>query len=76
MRIRAWSRSLKRTLGVPLFQEQLLRVAMICAGFFRRRGGRVAARVWFQTSEARMKEIEVKLRQGLAQNGITGKDAG
>ncbi len=35
---------LARTLGVPLFQEQLLRMAMITAGFTRRRGGRVAAR--------------------------------
>ena len=40
---------LKRTLGVPLFQEQLLKMAMICAGLFRRRSGRAAARFWFQT---------------------------
>ena len=35
---------LKRTLGVPLFQEQLLRMAMIVAGFHRRRGRGVAPR--------------------------------
>ena len=39
---------LARTLGVPLFQEQLLRMAMIAAGFYRRRGGRIAPRVWLQ----------------------------
>ena len=35
---------LRRTLGVPLFQEQLLRMAMIAAGFTRRRGGGAAPR--------------------------------
>ena len=35
---------LKRTLGVPLFQEQLLRMAMVVAGFQRRRSGRIASR--------------------------------
>ena len=39
---------LARTLGVPLFQEQLLRMAMIAAGFHRRRSGRIAPRVRFQ----------------------------
>ena len=38
---------LERTLGVPLFQEQLLRMAMIAAGFHGRRSRRVAARVRF-----------------------------
>ena len=35
---------LKRTLGVPLFQEQLLRMAMTVASFYRRGGGRAAPR--------------------------------
>ena len=35
---------LQRTLGVPLFQEQLLRMAMIAAGLHRRRGRGVAPR--------------------------------
>ena len=37
---------LKRTLGVPLFQEQLLRIAMTVANFYRRGGGRAAACGW------------------------------
>ena len=39
---------LKRTLGVPLFQEQLLRMAMVAAGFHWRRSGRAAPRHGFQ----------------------------
>ena len=34
---------LKRTLGVPLFQEQLIRMAMLVANFSGRRSGRTAA---------------------------------
>ena len=37
---------LQRTLGVPLFQEQLLRMAMIAAEFHGRRSGRTAPRAW------------------------------
>ena len=40
---------LARTLGVPLFQEQLLRMAMIVAGFHRRRSRRAAPRHGIQT---------------------------
>ncbi len=35
---------LARTLGVPLFQEQLLRIAMVAANFHRRRSRRTAPR--------------------------------
>src|SRR5690349_7446207 len=64
---------LKRTLGVPLFQEQLLRMAMICAGFTGGEAEELRRAFGFKRSEARMKMIEVKLRQGLTKNGITGK---
>jgi error-prone DNA polymerase len=64
---------LKRTLGVPLFQEQLLRMAMICAGFSGGEAEELRRAFGFKRSEARMKEIEVKLRRGLQQNGISGK---
>ena len=67
---------LKRTLGVPLFQEQLLRMAMICAGFTGGEAEELRRAFGFKRSEARMKEIEVKLRSGMARNGITGKDTG
>jgi error-prone DNA polymerase len=64
---------LKRTLGVPLFQEQLLRMAMVCAGFTGGEAEELRRAFGFKRSEARMKAIEVKLRQGLQKNGITGK---
>ena len=64
---------LKRTLGVPLFQEQLLRMAMVCAGFTGGEAEELRRAFGFKRSEARMRAIEVKLRQGLVKNGITGK---
>jgi error-prone DNA polymerase len=64
---------LKRTLGVPLFQEQLLRVAMICADFSGGEAEELRRAFGFKRSEARMKEIEVKLRRGMARKGLTQK---
>ncbi len=64
---------LSRTLGVPLFQEQLLRMAMDCANFSGGEAEELRRAFGFKRSEARMKAIEIKLRQGLQGNGITGK---
>ena len=64
---------LRRTLGVPLFQEQLLKMAMICAGFSGGEAEELRRAFGFKRSVARMKEIEVKLRRGMARNGITNK---
>jgi error-prone DNA polymerase len=63
---------LKRTLGVPLFQEQLLKMAMICAGFSGGEAEELRRAMGFKRSEARMRDIEVKLRRGMAAKGITG----
>jgi len=64
---------LRRTLGVPLFQEQLLKVAMICADFSGGEAEELRRAFGFKRSEARMKEIEVKLRRGMARKGLTSK---
>lgn len=64
---------LERTLGVPLFQEQLLRMAMVCAGFTGGEAEELRRAFGFKRSEARMKAIEGKLRRGLQENGIKGK---
>jgi error-prone DNA polymerase len=64
---------LKRTLGVPLFQEQLLKMAMICADFSGGEAEELRRAFGFKRSEARMKEIEVKLRRGMARKGIPQK---
>jgi len=64
---------LRRTLGVPLFQEQLLRMAMICAGFSGGEAEELRRAFGFKRSEARMKDVEVKLRRGMERNGIVGE---
>jgi error-prone DNA polymerase len=62
---------LSRTLGVPLFQEQLLRMAMIAAGFTGGEAEELRRAFGFKRSEKRMGEVEVKLRRGMEKNGIT-----
>ena len=64
---------LKRTLGVPLFQEQLLRIAMIAANFTGGEAEDLRRAMGFKRSQARMREIEAKLRAGMTANGISPK---
>ncbi|HXH25187.1 MAG TPA: error-prone DNA polymerase, partial [Vicinamibacterales bacterium] len=66
---------LARTLGVPLFQEQLLRMAMVAAGFTGGQAEELRRAMGFKRSEKRMRQIEVQLREGMARNGITGETA-
>src|SRR5579863_1194572 len=61
---------LSRTLGVPLFQEQLLRIAMIAANFTGGEAEDLRRAMGFKRSQARMREIEARLRAGMTQNGI------
>ncbi|MGH7312951.1 MAG: DNA polymerase III subunit alpha, partial [Candidatus Rokuibacteriota bacterium] len=63
---------LKRTLGVPLFQEQLLRMAMVAAGFTGTEAEELRRAFGFKRSERRMAEVEQRLRVGMAARGITG----
>jgi error-prone DNA polymerase len=62
---------LARTLGVPLFQEQLLRIAMISANFTGGEAEELRRAMGFKRSQARMKEIEARLREGMTTNGLT-----
>jgi error-prone DNA polymerase len=66
---------LARTLGVPLFQEQLLRMAMVAAGFTGGQAEELRRAMGFKRSEKRMKQIGLQLREGMAKNGITGATA-
>jgi len=66
---------LKRTLGVPVFQEQLLRIAMVSAGFTGGEAEELRRALGFKRSKARMNKIGVKLQEGLKHNGITRKAA-
>nr|MDJ0852795.1 error-prone DNA polymerase [Myxococcota bacterium] len=64
---------LKRTLGVPLFQEQLLRVAMTAAGFTAGEAEELRRAMGFKRSVERMERIEARLRSGMNERGIEGQ---
>ena len=61
---------LKRTLGVPLFQEQLLRIAMTVANFTGAEAEELRRAVGMRRSMQRMKDLEGRLRDGMTRNGI------
>ena len=61
---------LKRTLGVPLFQEQLLRMAMTVADFSGAEAEELRRAVGMRRSWQRMEQLEVKLRSGMTKNGL------
>ncbi len=67
---------LKRTLGVPLFQEQLLRIAMVAAGFTGGEAEELRRALGFKRPDDAMRKIEDKLRRGLERNGITEEKSG
>jgi error-prone DNA polymerase len=62
---------LKRTLGVPLFQEQLLRMAMVVANFSGGEAEELRRAMGFKRSQQRMRDIEARLRAGMERNGIS-----
>ena len=63
---------LKRTLGVPIFQEQLLRIAMVAAGFTGGEAEELRRAMGFKRSTERMEAIEKRLRAGMTARGIVG----
>jgi error-prone DNA polymerase len=64
---------LARTLGVPLFQEQLLRMAMIVADFTGGEAEELRRAMGFKRSERRMVAVEKRLREGMSRKGIVGE---
>jgi error-prone DNA polymerase len=66
---------LRRTLGVPLFQEQILRMAMAVAGFSGGEAEELRRAMGFKRSAERMEKIEQRLRAGMARKGIVGAAA-
>src|SRR6201986_3195647 len=62
--------TLKRTLGVPLFQEQLLRMAMVVANFTGSEAEELRRAVGMRRSWERMKNLEGGLRDGMTANGL------
>jgi error-prone DNA polymerase len=61
---------LKRTLGVPLFQEQLLRMAMTIAGFTGGEAEELRRALGFKRANKRLERIETRLREGMTERGV------
>jgi error-prone DNA polymerase len=62
--------TLERTLGVPLFQEQLLKMAMVMADFSGSEAEELRRALSFHRSEERMGKVCVKLRRAMAAKGV------
>ena len=61
---------LERTLGVPLFQEQMLKIAMIMADFSGSEAEELRRALSFHRSQERMEKVSVKLRAGMQRNDV------
>ena len=62
---------LKRTLGVPLFQEQLLRMAMVIAGFSGGEAEELRRALGFKRADKRLAKIEERLRRGMTERSVS-----
>ncbi len=62
---------LERTLGVPLFQEQILRIAMVLADFTAAEADELRRAIGFKRSTDRMERMQAKLREAMARNGVS-----
>ncbi len=63
---------LKRTLGVPLFQEQLMEMAVAVAGFSAADADELRQAMAAKRSVARMEKMRARLYDGMAARGVTG----
>lgn len=61
---------LKRTMGVPLFQEQLLKIAMDIAEFSGSEAEELRRAMGFKRPDRKMELITQKLREGMSKKGI------
>ncbi len=61
---------LRRTLGVPLFQEQLLRIAMVIANFTGGEAEELRRALGSRRSQEKMRALDIKLRTGMEANGV------
>ncbi|HEX8858086.1 MAG TPA: error-prone DNA polymerase [Actinomycetes bacterium] len=68
-------RSLSKTLGVPLFQEQLMQMAVDVAGFTAAEADQLRQAMSAKRSAERMERLRERLYQGMAERGVTGEVA-
>ena len=64
---------LRKTLGVPLFQEQLMQIAIDAAGFTPGEADRLRQAMGSKRSRARMAALRERLMEGMAERGIIGR---
>ena len=62
--------SLRKTLGVPLFQEQLMQMAIDVAGFTAAEADQLRQAMGSKRSQARMEALKARFYAGMAANGI------
>ncbi len=67
--------SLAKTLGVPLFQEQLMQMAIDVAGFTPGEADQLRQAMGSKRSRERMERLRARLYAGMAERGITGEVA-
>jgi error-prone DNA polymerase len=61
---------LERTLGVPLFQEQMLKIAMVMADFSGNEAEELRRALSFHRSEERMNKVCTKLRAAMERKAV------
>ena len=64
-------RSLAKTLGVPLFQEQLMQMAVDVAGFTAAEADQLRQAMSSKRSAERMQRLRERLYRGMAERGVT-----
>jgi len=65
-------KSLKKTLGIPLFQEQLMQMAIDVAGFSAAEADQLRQAMGSKRSRERMEQMQARLYAGMAERGIVG----
>src|SRR5205814_190672 len=66
---------LEKTLGVPLFQEQLMQIAITIAGFTPGEADQLRQAMASKRSRERMERIRQRLYDGMAERGVVGETA-
>jgi error-prone DNA polymerase len=64
--------ALKRTLGIPLFQEQLMQIAVDAAGFSPAEADKLRRAMGSKRAVERIDALRERLYDGMADKGITG----
>ena len=66
---------LRKTLGIPIFQEQLMEIARVCAGFTPGQSDRLRQAMTHKRSADEMGKLRDEVYAGMESNGISGTAA-